>query len=392
MKKPRTTSEKTKTPTTDGPREFRRYNLVDDSANPCAWYLRDLPKVPQNGVRVFSTFSCGGGSCMGYKRAGCDVVAANDCDPQMADHYRRNLHPKHYFECPVGDLVARDKAGAWVVPLPAELDGIDILEGSPPCSSFSPAGDRESSWGKKRKFREGQVDQVLSDTFFQYLDLVARVRPKVSIAENVQGMLLGNAKGYVKAIFARYRELGYLPQLFLVNAVDCGVPQERRRVFFLAVRADHAAERALGAIRLDFRHRPVSCEDACSDVEELTEEEVADTHPYDLDHKWWHLTRPGENYASAIQRAGLPNAAWNWIRHPRRRPACTLISQQQCMRHWGTRRGLSIREFVRLGSFPDDYEFESMPIGKYMIGMSVPPKMTEAVARAVCAQWLGVPP
>ena len=53
-------------------------------------------------------------------------------------------------------------------------------------------------------------------------------------------------------------------------------------------------------------------------------------------------------------------------------------------------RKLTLREFVRINSFPDDYQFESKRIGTYMIGMSVPPKMTEQLARAVCAQWLGV--
>jgi DNA (cytosine-5)-methyltransferase 1 len=46
--------------------------------NPHAWYLSDLASVPKNGIKVMSTFACGGGSSMGYKRAGCEIVAAND--------------------------------------------------------------------------------------------------------------------------------------------------------------------------------------------------------------------------------------------------------------------------------------------------------------------------
>jgi site-specific DNA-cytosine methylase len=53
-------------------------------------------------------------------------------------------------------------------------------------------------------------------------------------------------------------------------------------------------------------------------------------------------------------------------------------------------RSLTYREARRIGSFPDDYQAKTDKIGKYMIGMSVPPKMTEVVARAVCSQWLGV--
>jgi len=127
---------------------------------------------------------------MGYKLAGCDVIAANDIDKEMAYHYKLNLNPKHYFLCPVKDLLTQD--------LPNELYNLDILDGSPPCSSFSMAGSREKTWGKEKHFREGQAKQVLDDLFFDYLDLVDKLKPRVAIAENVKGMIAGKAKGYTK--------------------------------------------------------------------------------------------------------------------------------------------------------------------------------------------------
>ena len=57
-------------------------------------------------------------------------------------------------------------------------------------------------------------------------------------AENVKGMLVGNAKGYTRLVLERMRVLGYRPQLFLCNAADFGVPQVRERVFFVAIRDD----------------------------------------------------------------------------------------------------------------------------------------------------------
>ena len=157
-----------------------------------AWNLSDLDTIPSNGLKVMSTFSCGGGSSMGYKMAGCTIVAANDIDPEMAWHYQHNLHPPLYYLCPVRDLLTAD--------LPHELFALDILDGSPPCSTFSTAGIREKGWGKEKHFREGQAKQILSDLFFDYLDLVERLKPKVVIAENVKGMLIGNAKGYTKLV------------------------------------------------------------------------------------------------------------------------------------------------------------------------------------------------
>jgi DNA (cytosine-5)-methyltransferase 1 len=342
----------------------------------CAWNLTDLHSVPKNGIKVMSTFACGGGSSMGYKRAGCEVIAANDIDPEMAWHYKLNINPKHYYLCPIRDLLTAD--------LPPELFELDILDGSPPCSTFSMAGSREKAWGKDKHFREGQAKQVLSDLFFDYLDLVGRLRPKVAIAENVKGMIIGNAKGYTKMIMARFRELGYRPQLFLLNSADCGVPQKRERVFFCAVRNDIDVP----LLKLAPKHRWISAGEATEDVQELTADEKEETAPTTNDLKWWHLTECGKDYGvAAMKKTGKPTG-FSTKKLDGKTPSNTLTATDM-FKHWQECRKLTFREWKRLGSFPDDYQAKSDKIGKYMIGMSVPPKMTEVVARAVCEQWLG---
>ena len=330
----------------------------------CAWSLADLDRVPKNGLRVMSTFACGGGSSMGYKRAGCEIVAANDIDPEMAWHYKRNLSPRNYFLCPIKDLIAAD--------LPPELFDLDILDGSPPCSTFSMAGSREKAWSKDKHFREGQAKQVLSDLFFDYLDLVERLKPRVAIAENVKGMILGNAKGYTKMVMARFREVGYRPQLFLVNAADCGVPQRRERVFFCAIRDDIAAP----PLQLAPKHRWVSAGEA---IENCV---GGKTHFTEVPKKFWHKTKEGKSFSSVSG-----GSYFNSIKVDRSKPVNTLPSVDKIY-HWSEPRSFTFLEWKRLGSFPDDYQAKSDKIGKYMIGMSVPPKMTEAVARAVIDQWL----
>jgi DNA (cytosine-5)-methyltransferase 1 len=342
----------------------------------CAWNLTDLAAVPKNGLKVMSTFACGGGSSMGYKRAGCEVIAANDIDPEMAWHYKLNINPKHYFLCPIGELMEKE--------LPEELYSLDILDGSPPCSTFSMAGSREKAWGKEKHFREGQAKQVLSDLFFDYLDLVGKLKPKVAIAENVKGMIIGNAKGYTKMVMARFKELGYRPQLFLLNGADCGVPQKRERVFFVAIRDDIDVQ----PLKLAPKHRWISAGEATGDLQTLNVNETSQTalnSRTDLD--WWHKTEKGKSYDSAVQREGLRPKLWNHVKIDSEKPSCSLAATDM-FKHWSTRRSLTFREWKRLGSFPDDYQAKTDKIGKYMIGMSVPPKMTEQVARAVIDQWL----
>ena len=312
---------------------------------------------------------------MGYKRAGCEIIAANDIDPEMAWHYKHNLNPPLYYLCPIRDLLTAD--------LPPELFALDILDGSPPCSTFSMAGSREKAWGKEKHFREGQAKQVLSDLFFDYLGLVERLKPKVAIAENVKGMLLGNAKGYTKLVMRRFKDIGYKPQLFLVNAADCGVPQKRERVFFCALRDD--IDRP--TLKLAPRHRWISAGEATLDLQVLTEDEIKDTQPDQNDLRWWPLTGPGEDYCGAVRRKEGGKRLWSHKKLNRSDPSNSLTANDT-FTHWCTMRKLTFREWKRLGSFPDDYRAKTDKIGKYMIGMSVPPKMAEAVARAVLDQWL----
>ncbi|MFM6264988.1 MAG: DNA cytosine methyltransferase [Dolichospermum sp.] len=338
--------------------------------NPIAWYLKDLESVPKNGLRVMTTFSCGGGSSMGYKLAGCDVIAANDIDSEMAYHYKLNLNPKHYFLCPIKDLIKKQ--------LPDELYQLDILDGSPPCSTFSMAGSREKAWGKKKHFREGQTKQVLDDLFFDYLDLVEHLKPKVAIAENVKGMIQGNAKGYCKLIIDRFREINYRPQLFLINAADCGVPQKRERVFFCAIRDDIDRSKLV----LAPKHGWISASEATSDIKNIIDARLSPIHA-----RLFDFIKEGESLSDYYRRMGEKKRSFSEQKIDSQNPSCVLTANPYHFIHWKYPRYLNYAEWKRLGSFPDDYQAKTDKVGKYMIGMSVPPKMMYAVVKAVIEQW-----
>ena len=84
------------------------------------WNLEDLKRIKKNGLKVFSCFSCGGGSTMGYKLAEFEVIGNNEIDPKMNEVYVKNNHPKYNFNCDIRDLCNMD--------LPDELYGLDILD------------------------------------------------------------------------------------------------------------------------------------------------------------------------------------------------------------------------------------------------------------------------
>lgn len=340
------------------------------------WSLSDLSTVPQNGIKVFSTFSCGGGCSLGYKLAGATVLGGCDLDPQMAWHYKENLKPQFFFQCPIAQLLTAD--------LPDELYHLDLLSGSPPCSTYSTAGQREKAWGKLKHFREGQQKQVLSELFFDYLALVDRLKPKVAIAENVSGLIKGHAKGYVKLICDEFKVMGYTPQVFLIDAADCGVPQHRERVFFIAHRNDIALPRLI----LDPQEPWISCSDACADIQ-LTADEVIETKPAPATQKWWPDTKPGDLFSNTRIRLGHSRSLFCHIRLDESKPANTITScARSTLSHWSECRKLSLRELTRLSTFPEDYKFKSTNQGAYLLGMSVPPRMMQFVATEVIKQWL----
>ena len=209
-------------------------NVVSGSTDfPWKWNMEDINSRPKNGCTVFSCFSCGGGSSMGYKLAGYTVVGNCEIDPEMMKLYQTNNHPEHSYLMDIRKFVEIPDEE-----IPEALKNLDVLDGSPPCSVFSMAGSRGDGWNVEKTFREGQAKQRLDDLFFHFIKVAKKLKPKVVIAENVKGLITGNAKGWVNRIIKDFDEAGYEVQIFLFNASRMGVPQKRERVFFIAHRKD----------------------------------------------------------------------------------------------------------------------------------------------------------
>lgn len=335
------------------------------------WHLTDLADVPKNGHKVFSIFSCGGGSTMGYKLAGFEMVGCCDIDPQMLSIYRANHNPPHPYLMGVQKFKLLPKAE-----LAPELFNLDVLDGSPPCSSFSTSGSRDKKWGEKKKFREGQAEQVLDDLFFDFIDVADRLRPKVVLAENVKGLILGKAKGYVRQIFQAFDRAGYDAQLFLLNASTMGVPQARERTFFLARRKDLG----LPTIKLQFAEHPITVEEALRGASPAGAKPLG---PKML--SLWSKCMPGRA-CNTIPEAQGSFFSWRKL-HPHQ--VAPTITATACGMHWAEPRHLSGHEVMRLQSFPEDYNFlDADPT--YVCGMSVAPFMMQRIAYAMAVQWFGV--
>lgn len=336
---------------------------------PWKWWLKDMPRIAKHGKTVFSCFSCGGGSSMGYKLAGYDVIGCCEIDPRMMEIYKKNLHPEHAYCMDVREFLK-------VEDLPGELYHLDILDGSPPCSVFSTAGEREDGWNKEKVFREGQAKQKLDDLFFHFIAIAKRLQPKVVIAENVSGLIKGNAKGYVNEIFKAFHDAGYDVQLFLLNAAFMGVPQRRERTVFIARRNDLMLPR----IEMKFNEAPIYFGEVRSEHGKPIN---PDTNVYRLmqkrrpeDKKLGHISLRWkgveQGFTSPIVRdnevALTLCAAGGMLRDC----DCTYASEEDCR---------------NIQTFPQDYDF-GREAAEYVCGMSVPPVMMAQIATEVYRQWL----
>jgi DNA (cytosine-5)-methyltransferase 1 len=385
--------------------------MIDEHLFPYEWKLvNGYPSkgIEKNNLKVFSCFSCGGGSTMGYKLAGCDVIGNLEIDKKINDVYISNHHPKYNFCEDIRDFKIKND-------LSKELYNLDILDGSPPCSTFSIAGQREKNWGKEKKFKEGQKKQVLDTLFFDFIDLANKLRPKIVIVENVKGLIMGKAKEmYVGKIHNSFEKIGYTSQDFLLDSSKMGVPQKRERVFFIAIRNDlkqlikvndDLFENTLPYINLKFNEKEILFKEIMTD--QLSGHNV----PSGI-LKWLNMIEPGENCSKVhpqkycyqeikvseektlpTLRAGCNSYYFERKQkkyHEKRfgdvvvdeqRVLSTLCSSNQYFLE-NKMDMLNDIEIMRASTFPLDYDFKkSQPI--YICGMSVPPVMMAQIVTRI---------
>ena len=318
------------------------------------WKLSDgypAKGVKYHGTTVFSTFSCGGGSSMGYKLAGYDVVAANDIDPKMQMVYEKNHKPDQYILSDVRDLLNRD-----------DLPEVDLLDSSPPCTSFSIAGRWTKDWGVEKKYKEGQSKQILDDLFFETIKLVEKTQPKVFVGENVQRITQGKAMEYTREIVKQLKALGYTTQVFVLNSADMGMPQRRKRAFFIANRLGKK-------INLSFNEKHVT-------LREISDESDTESNLTETYKKYWEqaaIEQPVGKFA-ARRKLSYDNVP--------RTATATHVNY-----HPKYPRELNLKEQLKVSSWPEDYDFCGLK-PHYIMGMSVPPVFMANVAHEIYEQIL----
>ncbi len=312
-------------------------------------------------VKAVSLFSGCGGSDAGVIAAGYEVVMANDLLPYARDVYLAN-HPETDYR--VGNV-------SKIATFPAA----ELLVGCYPCQGFSQGGARDPS-------------KKINTLYLEFARALRAIRPKAFIVENVSGMVRSNFAHLLEDQFKVFGEAGYRVKAKVLNAVDYGVAQERKRIFIVGVRDDFGVkyefpEPTHGENR-DATH--ITIREAIGDLPEWPEGEFCDQ-----DFHWYYMSRDRRRDWSQPSKTIVANLRHMPL-HPMSPPMVRVEQDKWIFAHEGKARRFSYREAARLQGFARDFVFPDTAAGslnmRYTVaGNAVPPPLFEAVARALPDVW-----
>jgi DNA (cytosine-5)-methyltransferase 1 len=323
-------------------------------------------------MKLATFFAGAGGLDMGFKKAGFEILWANEYDKSIWETYLKNH--KNVF------LDKRSITDIHVDEVP-ECDGII---GGPPCQSWSEAGAMRGIEDKR-----GQL-------FFDFIRILEAKQPKFFLAENVSGMLLETHGDALQNIKKMFRDCGYNLSFQMLNVSDYGVPQDRKRVFFVGYRVD------LG-IKFEFPEtttplNKITLKQAIGDLEGTAlPASVGNMSNYDKclvsNHEYMtggfstiymsrNRVRAWDEVSFTIQAGGRHAPI-----HPQA-PKFEFVEQNTRIFVPGKEslyRRLSVRECARIQTFPDSFNFHYKNIadGYKMIGNAVPVRMAKILATKI---------
>lgn len=353
-----------------------------------------ISKIKNSEIHAISFFSGAGGLDIGAQLSGVKVIASLDLYEDSVCTLNSNRyfeHTKHFLK-DISEVTANDFKEILKENHTKKL----ILIGGPPCQPFSKAG----YWVTNEK-RKGNEDP--RNMIGQYLRMVSELKPDGFILENVESILHPSNRPAVESIEEAMDALGYNFVMLNVNAADYGIPQKRKRVFFLASKKEikddlkktHGSEKEIKENPQLLPYERVIDWIAIYDNEKYFNDSMKTEGKYSEEVR---AVPPGKNYIALSEKAGYPEPKfiagkryWSFLLklHPGL-PSWTIIASPghwEGPLHWNNRR-LSIKEAAAIQTFPEDYVFEgSIRSQRKQIGNAVPPLLGKQIVESLC-RWI----
>ena len=319
-----------------------------------------MPMLPPHGLRALSLFAGGGGLDLGFERAGFEHVASFDILDICGETLRESRPAWTVLSGQEGDVQGCD----W-----SRFKGlVDVVHGGPPCQPFSIAGKRYGNHDPR-------------DMWPAFINAVQKVEPAAFLAENVPGLLDSRFRRYVNDMILDPLSGDYQVSTFRILASDFGVPQVRKRVFFLGFRSDKAAR--------SFRV-PVPTHRGSADLFDRTDRTIGARAALGLPDIGFDCCAPtirsgftGPRKSTSILNSRASQSVWAQLRiWPN-----GVQRNREAARRFPPENGhfrLAVQDCALLQGFPRNWRFAGAAyqvIGQ--IGNSVCPPVAYAVARAV---------
>jgi DNA (cytosine-5)-methyltransferase 1 len=312
--------------------------------------------VRKKRMLAVSLFSGCGGSDIALGNLGVDVVWANDVWDKACATYAENLAPVIHE----GDVRDFER-----------FPSADLLVGCYPCQGFTQGGRRNTNDEVNFLYRE--FDRALR-----------AIRPRAFVVENVGGMGFGANQELLKNQITRFRLAGYRVKSTVLNAIEYGVPQERKRIFIVGVRSDQSFEYSFPSAThgVDKAMSFASQREALSHLSDFPADSL-NTEPF----HWYYLSRNRRREWDSPS----PCIVGHWRHvplHPSSPPLIKLGTDEWVFSNTGQARRFTYLECAALQTFPKSFKFSfgSVRDRFQMIGNAVPPKLFEAVARPLICE------
>jgi DNA (cytosine-5)-methyltransferase 1 len=254
---------------------------------------------------------------------------------------------------------------------------LDLMDGSPPCASFSVCGSKSSAWGKVKKYSD--TKQRVDDLFFEYIRLLREIEPKVFVAENVKGLVSGQAKGYFLSILKELKDSGYRVEARVIDFVRLGVPQYRPRLIFIGVRKDLN----MNPVFPKPEEHLVTLKEALDGLVPRVNQEAIDVS--EDTKQIWHHTPIGK---------APKDTAFNFRRNTWKKPSYTVVQSGgdewiKNIMHPDECRKFYIDELKRICAFPDDFILTGTYEQQYeRLGRAVPPLAMYKISKTIQTEIL----
>lgn len=320
-------------------------------------------------MNIISLFSGAGGLDLGFKKAGFNIIWANEYDKTIWETYKRN------HDTPLDTRDIRDISSD-------EIPDCEGIIGGPPCQSWSEAGALRG------------INDSRGKLFYEFIRILKDKQPKFFVAENVSGMLADLHKEAVQNILRHFKSAGYNVTVNLVNAADYSVPQDRKRVFYIGFRND---------LNINYifpmkKEKKITLKEAIWDLKD-TAIKAKDKNKTNgnlcaiPNHEYMNggfstiymsrnRVRSWNEQSFTIQAGGRHAPI-----HPQA-PKMLLVEKNKRIFVPGKEelyRRLSVRECARIQTFPDSFKFyyEDVADGYKMVGNAVPVMLAYHVATSI---------